>query len=247
MLPFVFNKIQDSSLFQEMNPFSLEIDDSPYECNGIKVPRVTHILSEMIHEDYLMGWANFVGRVKHMDHKIISEEAAHVGTIVHHCIECFLTNEQVVFPDDPNYTKIMNAYNSFLVWWDRINSCNDIELLMTEKSMSCQFYGGTLDCLLKINGKIYLIDFKTSNHFNYKYHLQAAAYRRLLSYNYDIIPDGVVILKLSKINTLFEEQIIDLTTYDGVLYINQCDQLFMSLVYSYYNRHMLESSYSRLY
>ena len=244
MLPFTFNKIQNSSLEKEMNSFSLKIDDSPYEYNGIKVPRVTHILSKMLHEESLMGWANFVGRIKHMDHTVIAEEAAHIGTVVHSRIECFFKGIEVELPDD---YKIKNAYDSFLLWWDKITSHNAVSVLLIEASMACRYYGGTLDCLLLINDKIYIVDFKTSNHFNYKYHLQTAAYRRLLYYNRGIIPDGVVILKLSKENVSFEEQIIDLTTYDGVVYMNQCDQLFMSLVYAYYNRHMLENRYDEMY
>ena len=61
------------------------------------------------------------------------------------------------------------AFNSFLKWWDDINNGNDVELVFSEKSLLCKYFGGTLDCLLKINGKYWLIDFKTSNHIEYSF------------------------------------------------------------------------------
>ena len=41
-----------------------EISDSNYMYNGIVVPRTTHILSSMLHEEYLMQWANAIGLYK---------------------------------------------------------------------------------------------------------------------------------------------------------------------------------------
>ena len=108
----------------------------------------------------------------------------------------------------------------------------------------CPYYGGTLDLFLFIDGKKYIVDFKTSNHFNYKYHLQTAAYRRLLYYEYGFIVDGIIILKLSKKDISFEEQVLDLSDYNTLNYINQCDQTFQSLVYAYYNRSLVEQGYS---
>ena len=40
-------------------------------------------------------------------------------------------------------------------WWDDINNGNEVELIFSEKSLLCKYFGGTLDCLLKINGKYY--------------------------------------------------------------------------------------------
>ena len=51
---------------------------------------------------------------------------------------------------------------------------------------------------MRINGKIYLIDFKTSNHVTYKYYLQLAAYSKVLREKENINIDGVIILQLNK-------------------------------------------------
>ena len=97
---------------------------------------------------------------------------------------------------------------------------------------------------IEIDGRKYLVDFKTSNHFNYKYHLQTAAYRRLLYYKYGFITDGIIILRLSKNNVSFEEQTLDLSNYDMLQYINDCDKCFQSLVYAYYNRFTVTQQYT---
>ena len=116
-----------------------------------------------------------------------------------------------------------------------------------EKHLVCEYYGGTLDMLVQVDNRIYLVDFKTSNHFNYKYHLQTAAYRRILYTKYNINVDGIIILKLSKDKVYFEEQVLDFTRYDHVEYINNCERMFLSLVYAWYNRYIVENQYKKIY
>lgn len=246
MKPFIYNAINDSSLITEMNRLldNTDITESPYSYFGSKVPRVTSILKEMIYSDGLMNWANYIGRAKHMDHNKFSENSANIGTRVHDAIEKYVSTGYVeTFSDVDNISdkyKMKNAFMSFKEWWDII-STHDIEVLMQEQPLVCKYYGGTLDMLLKIDGRKFLIDFKTSNHFSYKYHLQTAAYRRSLYTEYGIIVDGILILKLNKEVVCFEEQVIDLTLIQNIQYINDCERFFMSLVYSYYNRFYIET------
>jgi len=57
-------------------------------------------------------------------------------------------------------------------------------------------FAGTVDRVLEINGKEYLVDIKTSNNMHESYWLQLAAYNKLLlEYNYEV--DGVAILWLN--------------------------------------------------
>ena len=251
MKPILINKPEtNSSLEKEMNSIYIDINDSPYSYNGIPVPRVTHILSEMIHDDYLMDWANYVGRYKRQNHNDIRDNSAYIGTCVHAAIEKYVSSNFIdTFYDINNVSdriKIKKAFHSFKEWWD-IVKLHNYEVIYQEKELVCPYYGGTLDMLLRVDNRIYLVDFKTSNHFNYKYHLQTAAYRHMLYYEFGIVIDGIIILKLSKDKVFFEEQVIDLTKYSDLLYINQCDQMFMSLVYSYYNRKTIEKQYSNKY
>lgn len=249
MHPILFNKPMNSSLEKEMNSIFIDINDSPYEYEGIKVPRVTHILSEMIHEDYLMDWANYVGRYKRQNHNDIRDHSAYIGTNVHSAIEKYTSMNFVDLFDDidsvSDRLKMKNAFYSFKQWWDII-SLHNYEIIFQEHPLVCKYYGGTLDMLVSIDGLVYLVDFKTSNNFNYKYHLQTAAYRRMLYFQYGIIVDGIIILKLSKDQVFFEEQLLDLRDYFILEYINQCERTFISLVYAYYNRKIVERKFNDL-
>ena len=56
--------------------------NSSYEFDGIVVPRVTAILSDMLHEDYLMDWSNYLGLYKHQKYKDVLDAAADKGSSV---------------------------------------------------------------------------------------------------------------------------------------------------------------------
>lgn len=252
MKPIDYNKTKDSSLEREMNYVlnNFKEEDSHYEYNGIPVPRVTHILSDMIHEEYLMNWANYIGRYKRQDHNDVRDRSANIGTITHSAIENYvLYNTLYKFEeieDIDERIQIKNAFYSFKRWWDILLLRNTTVIFM-EKPLICEYFGGTLDMLISVDRLMYLVDFKTSNHYNYKYHLQTAAYRYMLYKEYGIIVDGIIILKLCKHHVLFEEQVIDLRNYDHLQYINQCQNTFFSLVYAYYNRKISESLYDNKY
>ena len=246
-----FNRIPDSSLLAEMNHFHFNVrfgsGSTEYKYEGKLVPRVTNILTAMLHEESLMGWANYMG-LQNIKHTKVRDESADIGTKVHAAIQQYLcTGKKETFYGEVNANKKINGFVSFLKWWNIISSNNDVHVLMIEKTLICKYFGGTLDMLIEINGRIYLVDFKTSNKFQYKYHLQLAAYRRLLYSEYSIIVDGVIILKLSKEEAAFQEQLINLSNYNHLMYMNQCDQCFLSLVYAFYNRKSVEHIYNTKY
>ena len=55
--------------------------ETPYKYENIYVPRVTTILSEMLHEEYLMDWANSVGLYQHKKHTEYTDRACDIGTL----------------------------------------------------------------------------------------------------------------------------------------------------------------------
>ena len=60
------------SLLRKINMDEAGIDNSHYMYNNrYPVPRVTEILSSMIHEDHLMKWSNFIGRIKHQRYEVV--------------------------------------------------------------------------------------------------------------------------------------------------------------------------------
>lgn len=233
---------------KEINDLLNSIDDYIFDSisnneiyfyNGISVPRVTEILSAMLHEDYLMSWSNAMGfrRKKYED---ILQEASNIGTITHNAIEEYIKNG--IDFDNLEIIQAQNSFNAFKKWWSIIIQ-TDYKILMQEQKMTCRYFGGTLDLLIQINGKIYLVDFKTSNHLSYKYILQLSAYIYLLKENYNIDVDGCIILRLDKKTSEFEELIYHLSDYDTNILFDIAMNEFFTLYYSYIHRLYIQQQF----
>ena len=120
-----------------------------YNSDGTKVPRVTEIISKMIHSDGLMYWANSLG-LKGMRYKEVLNQAANTGTIAHNAIEKFLL-EKIESNDNIPFL-------GFLLWYNIVTQQIGlpIEVIYIEHRIACKWFGGTLDALMKIGNKIYL-------------------------------------------------------------------------------------------
>lgn len=213
------------------------------------VPRVTEILSAMLHEDYLMDWSNSLGLYQHKKYRETLEMFALIGTYTHEAIENYFRGDQF---DPRNYyetirMQVVNAFNSFLEWWSIIERQKDHKILMQEESLICKYFGGTLDMLIRINGKIYIVDFKTSNHSSYKHFLQLSAYRYMLEETKDIKVDGCIILMLDKKICKFTELVLDFEVPEHCQFIDNCEEAFLSLVYAFYNRGIVETQFKELF
>ena len=224
------------------------LTEDRYFYNNNPVPRVTELLSE-IHEEYLMLWANSLG-FRRRRYKDELEMAAYIGTNVHEFIEQFLIKKEfneLTRVDTEYFVKINNAVNSFIMWYSDVSKNNNIEILGMEQKLVCPWFGGTYDVLLKINGKIYLGDFKTSNHVGYKYFLQLTAYKYMLEYYYNTKIDGCLILQLDKNCVAYEEYFLDFSNIEHLNFINQCTTTFLSLVYTYYNKLQTIDMYKNIF
>lgn len=230
------------ALLDTMKPINTESD---YTYNGTVVPRVTKILSKCIHSDSLMYWANSLG-FKHLFYKKTLEDAANIGTQAHNNIDNFLSDETYEAIETNIPYQSYNAYQSFLKWFTDINSIAKVNVILHEKPMACKYFGGTLDGLYEINGKIYLVDYKTSNHITFKYCLQLAAYRYMLKTELGIKIDGCIILQLSKEAISYNEYVLNFDNINHLKYINDCELTFLSLVFSYYNLIKVENDYKNL-
>lgn len=194
--------------------------------NGIIVPRVTEILSKMMHDDRLMYWANSLG-FKGIRYKEALNKAANLGTAAHSAIELFLKQKIKTEDNIP--------FLGFLSWYDIVSDTHSINPIYIEHSLVCDLFGGTLDALLDIGGNLYLIDFKTSNHVRMSYFLQLAAYRYMLKKTENIDIDGIVVLQLDKDTPGFNEYILNFKNYEHKAFIDHCELTFLSLVYAFYN------------
>ena len=219
--------------------FKLSESVSDYIFNGVRVPRVTSIISNMIHEDGLLYWANSLG-FKHKTYRNAINEAFEYGSKTHHGIEIFLKENRI--PEDAPFF----AMKAFIIWWNNLISNRTVQILGQENPIVCQYYGGTYDLLLSINGEPWLVDFKTSNHVTYKYFLQLAAYNKVLREENNINLKGTVILQLSKTTPIYTEYILDFSNPAHKQYIDICERTFMSLLYSFYHIKYLEGEYKHV-
>ena len=230
------------SIIDILQSMELEVPktkDQRYTYLGRPVPRTTEILQDMWHDDGLMRWANHLG-FKHKDYSKELDYYANVGTIVHDSIEFFLSSKE--FPTIPTDYNIINCINAFKRWYDTITINTEIHIIGMEEKMTCQWFGGTYDLLANIGGKICLIDFKTSKHIGPKYYMQLSAYRYMLSLK-GINIDIAMILQLNRDTGEFTEYPIDITNNENHrIFIDQCFQCFLSLVYSYYNRYTVTNA-----
>ncbi len=218
--------------FEDLAGLQIEsLIESPYEFNNRPVPRVTEVISKMIEEPSIAGWANSLG-FKHQNYKKVRDLYAQIGSATHHAIETYLHGQPVPI-ETPQY-----PMQSFVVWWEEMKRLN-AQAVSTEQALVCELYGGTYDLMMTANGKTYLIDFKTSNHITYKYWLQLAAYTRILR-EQGVVIDACLILQLSKYGVAFREYLLDLSFPSHSEYLAVCERTFMALLYGYYHIKYLE-------
>lgn len=205
--------------------------DKQYTYEGKAVPRVTAVISKMIEEKGLIQWANTLG-FQHTSYSKMLKELATLGTLTHNAIEIFLNGGEI--PDEtPQF-----PMDSFRLWWMEMEKMGAI-VIGTENALVCDLYGGTYDLLMEVDGRIILVDFKTSNHVTYKYWLQLAAYNRVLR-SMGMKIDGCLILQLSKFRVAFREYFLDLRWKPHRQYFDICERTFLSLLYGYYHITYLE-------
>lgn len=215
--------------------------NSSYSNNDRIVPRVTAILSRCIHSDSLVKWANYIG-IKHQRYIDILDYSALIGSECHNSIDNFLDSNTKPNIDDI-HSEAYNAFLSFSRWYDDVYSNNTLSVIYHEYTLTCKYFGGTLDGLYEINGKKYLIDYKTSNHVRVNYFLQLAAYRYILRKVKNITIDGAIILQLSKNGIGYNEFILNFDKQDDLQFINDCEIGFLSIVLAYYNIEYLSKTF----
>lgn len=226
------------SILRDNFAFEKFKEKSEYFFKGNRVPRVTEIIQNTFHEDYIAHWANWLGFHKKSYEKELSH-AADVGTCTHAFIENFCQEKPT---QEVTMEEVNNCISGFIRWWDEITSCNEVEVVGQEQTLTCPWFGGTYDMLIRINGKYYLIDFKTSSKVSVRYYMQLAAYRYMIEPSYAIKLSGVIILRFSKKTPgFFEESFVNLEEPDGLQFIEWCTMAFFSCLSTYNFRRKIES------
>lgn len=226
--------------------FDVKFKSDKYKYEGNIIPRVSDILSSMDNMEFIPKWANYLG-FKRLSYEKELAYSADIGTYVHNFNELYVKGISYDMNEVPvnMKEKVTNAHNAFLNWFNIISK-NDINIIGTETELLCQWFGGTCDLIISINGKTYIVDYKTSNNVSYKYFLQMAAYKYIFELNgYKI--DGCIILQLNKNEPVFTEYILNFENEQHLNYINQCTITFESMLYGYYNKLYCMQQYSNIF
>lgn len=188
--------------------------------NGKRLRSVTTILSSELgwNKMPLIAWYTKLA-MSGQDPYVELQTAGRIGTLTHEMVEAHILSNAFGYHEKKidldkfstsEKAQARIAYKSYCNWYDNclVNGKKSIKFLETEVSLVSEKYqfGGTFDAIAEINGKNYLIDFKTSKSIYQEYVIQLAAYRQLWQEHSDLKIHGGIILKLSKDEVAFEEK-----------------------------------------
>ncbi len=107
-------------------------------------------------------------------HQIKKQEAADIGTQIHLLVSAWIKKEEINIPDDLD-PRIRNGFDAFL----KFQQEHKAKWVESEKIVYNPVfeYAGILDAVAEIDGKLVLVDFKSSNGLYPEHAFQAAAYQ----------------------------------------------------------------------
>jgi len=158
--------------------------------DGNYYPSITSILSQQEN----LGLEAWKERVGEKEAKRISKESARIGTAVHQLAEFYLSNVQVKL--DKEEKKIIDTFNRLRFLLGNINNIVGLEIPLFSDLIRV---AGTCDCIAEYNGKLSIIDFKTSRKPKKEewiddYYMQTFAYKLMFEEMTGIEIQQVVIL-----------------------------------------------------
>lgn len=222
-----------------------------YNYNGLPVPRVSTILKECIAKEFLILWAAKLGK---QQYAIEKNKATTIGSRVHEMVEHYLltgTDLDISFKTAPSYMRMVNkSYNNFKNWLKYLND-NGYKIdkvIAIEIPVICPYYGGTIDMVATINGKNYIVDFKTSKSISYEYIIQTCAYMWAVNNGFcQDLPhiDGIGIIRIDKEKDKFEDLFLNENIPMQADILNQYFIGFGSLLSSYYNNINMKYLFSK--
>ena len=181
---------------------------------GEIIPGVTTIIDSQLgwNKRILIAWARreaLAGR----DPDLVLEQAGDIGSIVHTLIEAHVKNQIEKQPHKyiahlkdfapSNVDKAKTAFAAYLNWEKR----NDLVYIASEIQVVSEGhrYGGTIDILAKNNGKLWLIDPKSSKGIYPEFIVQVAAYEAAYHEQENKEIDEIHLLHLGKEDGFFAD------------------------------------------
>lgn len=141
-------------------------------------PSVTHKIGMSSPAEY--GFTRWRGDVGNRRADEILEETSRLGTFVHDGIYKILMGEKIVSDKirtefkAKDSLKVLKCFKGFMEWYEEYKP----KILSTEYITwnDEHNFAGTVDCKCEIDGKVYLIDWKTSKSIHTSHKVQLSAY-----------------------------------------------------------------------
>ena len=158
--------------------------------DGNHYPSITSILAQQEN----LGLEVWKAKVGEKEAKRISQESAHIGTSVHQMAEFYLSNYIIKLKDEDK--RIVDTFNRLRFLLGNINNIVGLEIPLFSDLLRV---AGTCDCIAEYNGKLSVIDFKTSRKPKKEewiddYYMQTFAYKLMFEEMTGIEIKQIVIL-----------------------------------------------------
>jgi len=186
---------------------------------GNKYPSITTVLS-VRNKKGLFEWRKRVGEDVA---NYVARKAATRGTHVHHMCEDYLNNMHLNYPDD--WKKHKQKFLPYVLFKQLRDSV--LQKVNNIYAQECGLYSdkykvaGRVDCIAEYNGKLSIIDFKTSTKersdaWNESYYIQASAYAEMFEERTGIEINQICILVVTE-DGVVQEFVKDKTEYIPLL------------------------------
>ena len=173
-------------------------DSRYYRRNGEYYPSLTYVLSAYPKGKHFEDWLKKMGTSADYIVKKASEE----GTQVHELCEAYLLGEDLTYlssNSNPKYPPhVWQMFLRFVEFWEEYNPTlieTEVHLFSDELKVA-----GTCDLIFELDGELWIVDWKTSNHLQSTYDLQVSVYGKMYEECYGKKPDrfGILWLKSNK-------------------------------------------------
>lgn len=197
-IPTVFNHVNQLFGLPQLIQENTETGRRYVTPEGNAYPSVTTVLKQHS-EEGIAKWRKKVGDKK-ADH--ISRTANRRGTEVHDALERYLNNEENVTRGMMPNAKSVYVHMKKVVD-DHVNNIHCLETPLYSDQLKL---AGTVDCIAEYDGKLTVIDFKTSLKLKKKawidaYFMQLAAYATMYTEHTGMeITNGVIIIGVDNVH-----------------------------------------------
>jgi len=181
----MFTHIQhDLPSLEQINESNARYYKTP---TGKKYPSVTSVVG-IESKASILEWRKRVGEE---EANRVSRRAANRGTKIHSYCESYLNNETVV----PDLVDSL-VWNSLI---PELNKINNIHFLESQLWADKLQVAGTVDCVAEYNGRLAVIDFKTSSRVKrlediHSYFWQTACYSYMVWERVGLVAEDLVII-----------------------------------------------------